>query len=480
MNGKTCVFVAIMLFCVANPYAATKPNLIFVFADEWRAQATGYAGDPNLQGKTPNLDRLATEGVNFCNAVSTLPVCSPYRGSMLTGRYPLSTGLFMNDKKLSPDEISIGDVYKAAGYATAYIGKWHVDGYGRTKYIPPERRQGFDYWKVLECTHAYNKSAYYDQDSKERSYWDGYDAFAQTKDAQAYIKKAAVEGKPFVFFLSWGPPHPPMGGAPEEFKKVFPMDKIKLRPNVPEDGEKAARKDLNGYYGHIIALDRCMGDLLKTIDEAGIKENTILVFTSDHGDMIESHGQTDKQRPWDESANVPLLIRYPAGQKISGKVTTPIGTPDLMPTLLGLSGLKIPSTVEGDDLSSIIRGDKPPEDHAVLIESVVPSSNWISDPLGREYRGIKTDRYTYVRDLKGPWLFFDNLTDPYQQKNLVGNPEYAPQQTKLDAQLSQLLVKHNDKFLPAADYCKQWGYDAPDKAKYVEKKSKNKKGGSGD
>ena len=134
------------------------PNLIYIFADQWRAQATGYAGDPNLKDKTPNLDMLEKESINFTTAVSTCPVSTPYRASLMTGQYPLTNGLFLNDLCLSNKAMSIAEAYKAAGYDTAYIGKWHLDGHGRDRYIPPERRHGFDYWKVLECTHNYNNS----------------------------------------------------------------------------------------------------------------------------------------------------------------------------------------------------------------------------------------------------------------------------------------------------------------------------------
>ncbi len=130
-----------------------QPNIVFVFGDQWRAQATGYAGDPNVE--TPNLDALTGESVNFVNALAGCPVCSPYRASLLTGQFPLTHGVFVNDVCLSEESVSLADVYSAAGYDTAYIGKWHIDGHGRSSYIPPERRQGFDYWKVLECTHNY-------------------------------------------------------------------------------------------------------------------------------------------------------------------------------------------------------------------------------------------------------------------------------------------------------------------------------------
>ena len=130
-----------------------KPNVVYILTDQWRAKATGYNGDPNAI--TPNIDQLATESINFTNSISTSPVCTPARAALLTGRFPTTTGMFMNDVPLSPEERSLAKAFKTGGYDTAYIGKWHVDGHGRASYIPPERRQGFDYWKVLECTHDY-------------------------------------------------------------------------------------------------------------------------------------------------------------------------------------------------------------------------------------------------------------------------------------------------------------------------------------
>ena len=191
-----------------------KPNVVFVFADQWRAQATGYAGDTNV--RTPNLDRLAARSVNFENAVSCCPVCSPYRASLLTGQYPLTHGVFLNDVPLRNEAVSLAEVYRNAGYETAYIGKWHLDGNHRSAFIPRERRQGFDFWKVLGCTHAYNNSFYYgDEDVKLK--WEGYDAIAQTREAQQYIRDHAG-GPPFLLVLSWGPPHDPYETAPQKYR----------------------------------------------------------------------------------------------------------------------------------------------------------------------------------------------------------------------------------------------------------------------
>jgi arylsulfatase A-like enzyme len=214
-----CLQILLVAACFSL-CAEAKPNVLFVLADQWRAQATTWENDPNLVGKTPVLDKLAKESVNFKYAVSCTPVCTPYRGCLLTGQYPLKHKLIVNDVSLSSDALSIAEVYAENGYDTAYIGKWHVDGRGRTSYIPRERRQGFDYWKVLECTHEYNNSSYYAQDDATKKVWPEYDAFAQTKDAQTYIAGRKKTDKPFLMILSWGPPHNPYEAAPEAYRKL--------------------------------------------------------------------------------------------------------------------------------------------------------------------------------------------------------------------------------------------------------------------
>ena len=438
----------------ARTEAGKKPNVVFVLADQWRAQACGYAGDPNLQGRTPNLDRLAGESVNFTHAVSCCPVCTPYRASLITGQYPLTHGLFLNDLCLNTRATSIAQAYAQAGYDTAYIGKWHLDGHGRSAYIPPERRQGFDYWKVLECTHDYNRSPYYAGNDPAQRMWEGYDVFAQTKDAQAYIADHAKKPKPFLLILAWGPPHNPYETAPEQYKRLFDEETLVLRPNVQGN----PRKGLAGYYAHIAAMDACLGELLKTLDDAGQRDNTVFVFTSDHGDMLGSQGQTRKQKPWDEAIRVPLLVRYPAAQPQARKLDAPINTPDLMPTLLGLSGVAIPASVQGDDFSVLIRGEPAPEDNPALIACPTPFGEWARDKGGREYRGVRTRRYTYVRDLSGPWLMYDNETDPYQLANLANKPEHAALQARLEAALQKLLKKTDDDFQPGPAYIAKWGY----------------------
>ena len=450
-------FVLLLVSLVArSAEAPARPNIVVVLADQWRAQAFGFAGDPNVQ--TPNFDRLAGESVRFVNAVAGMPVCSPTRASLLTGQRPITHGVFINDVPLNPDAITLPKTLKAAGYDTAAIGKWHIDGHGRSAFIPRERRQGFDYWKVLECTHNYTDSIYYG-DTSEKLHWSGYDALDQTRDACEYLRSREKSAKPFLLWLAWGPPHDPYMTAPEKYRALYHPAKLTLRPNVPATLEAQTRKNLAGYYAHCSALDEAMGELLRTLRESGLAENTILVFSSDHGDMLGSQGLWKKQKPFDESARVPMLFRWPAALgKEARQLSEPINSEDVMPTLLGLAGVAIPPSVEGLDFSGHLRGGPSPSDGATVLTCVAPFGEFERRNGGREYRALRTTRYTYVRDLNGPWLLFDSDADPYQQNNLIGQPASAARQAELDAQLARKLKASGDAFRPGAEYIQKRGY----------------------
>lgn len=342
-----------------------RPNVIFVFADQWRAQATGYAGDPNVQ--TPNLDALARESVNFSQAVSGCPVCAPYRASLMTGQYPTTHGVFLNDVGLRTDSVKLAEAFAAGGYDTAYIGKWHLDGQGRSAPIPASRRMGFRHWKTLECTHDYHHSAYYEGDATTLSHWEGYDALAQTEAAADFVRKRRNDS-PFLLVLSWGPPHTPYETAPESFRALYDPAALKLRPNVPPEKAREARLALAGCYAHCTALDECVGRLRQVLGEEELEKDTILVFTSDHGDMLGSQGETQKQRPWDESVRVPFLLRAPGVPGfLPGITDAAIDAPDILPTLLSLCGLPVPPMVEGKDFSPATRGESVSEGGEALL-----------------------------------------------------------------------------------------------------------------
>jgi len=440
----------------AQAVAEQKPNVIYLLADQWRGSALGYAGDPNV--KTPFLDGLAAESINFTNAVSVSPVCTPYRAALMTGRYPTTTGMFMNDLYLPDDELCMAELFRDEGYATGYIGKWHLDGHGRDTYIPVERRQGFDFWRAAECDHTYDKSHYYAGTSDEKLQWEGYDTFAQTDEAERFIRGRSDADEPFLLMVAYGTPHFPHDTAPEKYKALYSRDTIELAPNVSEEQEKRARRELVGYYGHCTALDESVGRLLKTLDETGLADNTILVFTSDHGEMMGSQGvrPSRKQQPWDESIRVPFLLRYPEKYGRKGKVIqAPINTPDILPTLLSMSGLRIPETVEGASMETFISGKRVGPDRAALVMSVYPFAGSFGS---KEFRGIRTSRYTYVRDADAPWLLYDNKTDPYQMTNLIDLPAHAALQTSLEEKLQGRLRAIGDDFKPGTEYLAKWDY----------------------
>jgi arylsulfatase A-like enzyme len=443
-------------------YMSAKPNVIYVFSDQHRYVSCGFAGNDDVH--TPNLDLLATESINFDNMYSGMPVCCPYRASLMTGMYPNHHGIFLNDLLLPTNLQCIADVYKKNGYDTAYIGKWHLDGDKRKAYIPKNRRRGFDYWKVMECEHSYNHSQYFDGTNRTMKMWDGYDAIAQTKDAIIYLKNRKQE-KPLFLMLSWGPPHPPYNSAPEEFKNLYNLKTLHKRDNVPIEAGRFHR-DLPGYYAHISAIDSCIGMLRKAIDECNMRSNTIFIYTSDHGDMLGSQGVYEKQSPWDESIHVPFLMRYPFKYGDKGSyMHTPMGAADIMPTLLSLCDLPVPDTVDGTDYSSYLN-NKSCVDKDILLQCIQPNGTWNKNNGGREYRGIRSQRYTYVEDLHGPWLLYDNETDPMQMDNLLNQlsvssknqNEISQLKDQLHKRLYKKLKEAGDEFRPGLFYLKKWNY----------------------
>jgi arylsulfatase A-like enzyme len=443
--------------------APARPNVLFVIADEWRAQATGYSGDPNA--RTPALDRLAAESVNFENAVSGHPVCCPYRASLMSGQYPLTHGIFLNDEEFKPKHSTLGQAFMHAGYQTGYIGKWHLYGSPQGKYerrlsyIPPDHRFGFEYWKACECTHDYNRSLYFEDDDPTPKYWPGYDAVAQTEDACRFIRQRSRSRDPFFLTLSLGPPHFPLNTAPEQYRMMYQNRDIQLRPNVPATLREQAIADLRGYYAHIAAVDDCIARLLSTLQTAGVADRTVFIFTSDHGDMMRSQGLTTKHVPWDESIRVPFLIRYP--QKLGEKgrrIRTVLNAPDIMPTLLRLCGISPPDGIQGADYSRLCEGERPPHESAAFLQFPVSYGQARSEGIG-EYRGLRTEQYTYVRSLRGPWLLYDHHTDPYQMHNRRADPGYKSVQRRLDTMLDALLKQYGDDFLPGQEYVARFGYE---------------------
>ena len=444
-----------------------KPNIIFIFADQMRAQVLGCYG--NTQVPTPNLDEMAGAGIVFDNAISPWPVCSPHRAMLLSGRYPMNNGTVHNDTGIRDDIPSIATACRDQGYETGYIGKWHLE-WNREPFVPPERRQGFDYWAVNNCTHRY-MDHFYCTDTPEEIHFKGYDAVVQTDLAIDYIK--ANREKPFCLFLSWGPPHGPYGLVPDEYKNRIDPDNIQLRPNVAErsvveslleldspseqtqerrntrralieDDERLKHECLHGYYAHTAALDDCLGRIRTALSDTGLTDDTILAFSSDHGDMLGSHRMGSKQCPFEESIRIPFVVEYPYAVP-KGKRTDGLLAPiDVMPTLLSIAGLDCPE-VDGKDISEAALGGKADQQDAVLLMKMLPVGNPYQINAITPWRGVRTKQYTYACLLDhGPWLLYNNLADLYQMDNLINKPEYADLQKDMERRMQELMNEAGD------------------------------------
>lgn len=461
MINKKAICILLLSVTVFTVYGQKKeksPNVIYILTDQWRASALGYSG--NNEVKTPSLDAFAKAAVNFKNAVSVTPVCTPYRAALLSGRFPTTTGMFLNDLYFPSEELTMAEIYKSAGYKTAYIGKWHLDGHGRKSFVAPERRQGFDFWKGSECDHDYLNEHYYDNNDTTIKHWEGYSTYAISKEAQNYMETAVSQETPFLLFVSISTPHFPHETAPKELTEMYSKESLTLPKNVSDDMKNWASKELIGYYAHCSATDKAIGNIIKKAKELGIYDNSIIVFTSDHGEMMGSHGFRPymKQQPYSESANIPFLVSYPGINGNKGKTANAaITTPDILPSLLSLSNISIPKSIEGYDLSGIMKKPKIHPDRPALYMNICPFD--VAYP-NEEYRAIRTSKYTFVKTLKGPAMLFDNINDPLQMKNLIETPKFAKIRNELDLQLMGELARIGETAIrPRTYYTKKFGFE---------------------
>ena len=256
--------------------------------------------------------------------------------------------------------------------------------------------------------------------------------------------------RPFALVLSWGPPHNPYRDVPREYLDRYPVPDVEVPANCPDP----VREDLAGYCAHVTALDEQLARIVAAIDAAGLRDDTILVYTSDHGDMLGSQGVTRKQHPWDESIRVPFLLRCPDQAGRGRYLSFPFGVVDILPTLLGLAGVPIPETVEGRDVSPAIHGEPFAEPELALIMCIAPFAEYVGAP----WRGVRSARYSYARWLDGRGILYDTAADPEQLDNRYGNPACAALQRHLEDAMQQLLAERGDEFLSAAHYIGRCGF----------------------
>lgn len=463
----------------AAPTTAERPNVIWLIADQWRAQAIGTNGDPNVH--TPNIDRLADSGINFDQARSGFPLCCPFRGTALTSRYPhhMVPG---HEYPLPAGQKTIAHLFNDAGYHTGYFGKWHLDGFhesmGRAAMhiVPPERRGGFATWVGYENNNSQWDSWVHGGEGKDAFHYrlPGYetdaltDLFLQHINERAAEKDAATgKAKPFFAVLSVEPPHDPYQ-APAEFMAHYNAEQMQLRPNVPMHANlppqgaggvlgarrsiaEISRQELAGYYAQIENWDWNIGRIIDTLAQQGMMTNTHIMIFADHGDMHGSHGLFRKTNPYEESVRIPMIVSGEQSfydQRKTGRPSTLFAAVDIAPTTLGMCGLGAPEWMEGHDYSGRRLGWRPQtaEPDSVYLEQVIPAPGHY-DTIDEPYRGLVTrDGWKYVCFENQTWLMFNLIEDPYEQVNVAFNPMYKAERTKLIERLKQWVADTGDKF----------------------------------
>jgi arylsulfatase A-like enzyme len=461
-----------------------RPNLLFVFPDQMRRHAMGFMNQDPV--RTPALDRLASEGRVLDHAISNTPICSPFRAMLMTGKWPHSTGVVINcyarpdgweeterEKKcyLQRSERCLSDVLHDAGYATGYIGKWHLTkpkkpyvdptdygGYIWDSYPPPEDRHSFDFWYGYGC-HGNHLHPHYWRGDLPKNQPIQVDQWAPEHEADLaieYVRNPAGNyrdaDKPFALFVSHHPPHNPYNAVPDKYVDEYrdrPLEELLNRGNVDlslDEGPTAhAKRAVRGYFAMVTGVDEQLGRMLACLREEGLEDDTIVVFTADHGEMMGSHDRMAKSVWFEESVGIPFIIRWP-GKIEPGRDDLLLSVPDYMPTLLGLMGLHdaFPHGVEGTDYSAALLGK------SVARPTSAPYLSMRHD--GDEYgaRGLRTHRYTFVvrRTTDGEkTILFDNEKDPYQMKNVADDREALVEE--LTKKLNEELVRIGDPWVGA-------------------------------
>jgi arylsulfatase A-like enzyme len=447
----------------ALPPAATPPgkpsgklpNLLYLFSDQHRALS--LPGEASTQAEAPTLERLRHESLSMDACISNYPLCTPHRAILMSGLYPHQSQILHNQQTLQATVPGLGDTFQKSGYHTGYVGKWHLYD-GENKFVPEgPYRFGFQQWNVWANTNKHYDGITFNA-AGEQITVPGYQPTRMTDQAIEFLEAQKDATKPWLLVVSWNPPHPPYNPPPED-ANLYPPADLKLRPNVrlskPEDqianpyptlqSMETLRRAQQGYYGGITAIDKEVARLLATLEKNGM-ENTIVVYTSDHGDMMGSHGHMEKQMPHEEACRVPFIVRLPDGRGKGRTSDVLFSSVDIYPTLCGLAGIPVPRHCSGRDYSSLMRGTgkfTEPEMVFLLNEKGPPDRMEVNTPT---YRGVRTRTHTYAIQLDGRWCLYDNAADPYQMNNLIRDPASQPLIRKLESALRAWSKSTGDPF----------------------------------
>ncbi|SRR5579883_630713 len=442
------------------PKPARKPNIIYYVADQMRWDFLGSQGE-NPTTLTPNLDAISARGTRFATAVTNQPVCSPSRSVMLTGRYATETGVWSNARAIDSSLPTLASVLRQNGYTANFIGKWHLapgtaeegGGHGQVK---PEFRAGFlDYWEGANeyewTTHPY-EGTIWDGDGNPITFKNQYRVDFLTDRVVKFLQKD--HDKPFLLFVSQLEPH--FQNDVKHF--VGPngsKDKF-ANPFVPHDlsGKLGDwQGELPDYYGCIAAIDQSVGRILKTLEEQGQLENTIFMFSSDHGCHFKTRNLEYKRSPHNASIRIPLIAQGP-GFDNAATVHEVVGNIHITPTLLDAAGVPIPQSMKGKSLLPLAQNASSRKQwkNCELIQiseamtaRALRTKDWtysVLDPSA----DVRTDKFGKKYQ---DYLLYDQRADPYESVNLIWRPEHKETVNKLRTQLQEEM-KYADE--PEAEF----------------------------
>ncbi len=434
-----------------------KPNLLIVLSDQHSYDMLGVYG--NTQILTPNLDMFASEGIRFDNAYVNQPVCTPFRSMLMSGMHPLKNGAFINDTPLIPNKQLLGEVLKEQGYQTAYIGKWHLLGGDRDRPIPRgDLRYGFETVLTNNCHVDFRPGkAFYWNSNDEKEYFDEWEVYGQTKQALQYLD-TIDSNRPFALIISWHPPHDWGLFEGEDGKMhfrydtiddlmaLYNRDSIQVRPGLESTPDH--RRMYHGHMAMVSGVDKAFGMLMNKIKEKGMEDNTLTIYTADHGDMLESHGALKpKQYVHDYSSKVPFIIKYPKKIKTPSATKLLFSALDIMPTTLGLLDINTKEDYDGNDLSNAILNGN---DEAVPFIPMWVYSRYNQNKTA--WRGVITKEFAFsISQFENDTtnidnVLYDRVKDPLQLNNLFFKPEYKTQKESLKNLTYSWMDKYTDHF----------------------------------
>jgi uncharacterized sulfatase len=439
-----------------------RPNLLIIQTDEHNFRTLGCYRETLSKDqaymwgrsvvKTPHIDRIAHEGALCTSFYATTPVCSPSRGSFVSGKYPQNTPVTTNSVPLNDNVVTFAHILKDNGYATGYSGKWHLDGHGKPQWHP-RRNFGFDdnrymfnrgHWKMLKDTPdgpkvGRGKNGQYGAIGDEKTFTTDWLA---DKTVEFLVEN---KNRPFCYMVSIPDPHGP-DTVREPYASMYtgqkykqPKSAQKSPKGLPSWGKMHSNSyGQSQYYGMVKCIDDNVGKIITSLKRNGLMDNTIVVFTSDHGDMRGEHGLQNKGMPYEASARIPFVIRWPEKIKAGTLINESLGCHDFLPTILNLMDVPTAGKEEGRDASALFTTGKAPsgwKDITFFRSTGESTKGWLA---------AVSDRYKIIYSpVDDPWLF-DLKTDPDELVNQFNNPEYRDIVRKMSVELIAYGNKYND------------------------------------